>query len=157
KRWKWPQLRTVGDLSEPFKKVEEKFADQIPTLKGTITAGWAQEPLSTPGLLSKKKEADRTLPLAEKWATVARLSDSNYRYPRKQIERGWQALLSNDEHSYEISNYSGRKVYDTWMQRRDWIDKALRTANFEKETALKAVASQVAVRGRAAIVFNSTL
>src|SRR5690606_14458342 len=24
KRWKWPQLRTVGDLSEPFKKVEEK-------------------------------------------------------------------------------------------------------------------------------------
>src|SRR5690606_23896978 len=108
-------------------------------------------------LQSNKREADRTLPLAEKLATVARLPDSNYRYPRKQIQRGRQALLSNDEHSYVISNYSGRKVYDTWMQPSDWIDRALRTANFEKETVLKAVASQVAVRGRAAIVFNSTL
>ena len=80
-RWQWPTLRTVGDLSEPFREVEKRFGDQIPTLRGDITGGWAQHPVSTPPLLATKRAADRLLPVAEKLATLARLADPDFIYP----------------------------------------------------------------------------
>ena len=91
-------------------------------LSGDITGGWYQHPVSAPELLSRKFEADRLLPTAEKLATLAALTDEHYRYPAEAFNRAWDALLFNDEHSYGTSGYQGRRVYETWMQHRDWID-----------------------------------
>ena len=35
----------------------------------------------------------------------------------------------NDEHSYGVSGYKGRRVFETWLQHRDWIGKAQSTAD----------------------------
>jgi hypothetical protein len=156
-RWRWPELRTVGDLSEPFREVEKRFGDKIPTLRGDITGGWAQHPLSTPNLLAMKRSADRLLPTAEKLATLVRLADPQYVYPTTAFHRAWDELISNDEHGYGTGHYSGRPVYDTWMQKRDWIERAMDTAEVKNARALPALAASVPVDGPSVIVFNPTL
>ena len=156
-RWRWPELRTVGDLSEPFREVQKRFAEKIPTLRGDITGGWAQHPLSTPNLLAKKRAADRLLPVAEKLATLARLSDPDFIYPSVSFRRAWDALICNDEHGYGVSYYKGRPVYDTWMQKRDWIERGLATAKKESARALKTLAALVPAESPSIFVFNPTL
>ena len=155
--WRWPELRTVGDLSVPFRQVEERFGKQIPTLSGLMTAGWAQHPVCTPALLAEKFEADRLLPTAEKLATLARLTDPDYLYPVLGFRRAWDALVCNDEHGYGTSYYKGRTVYDTWLQKREWIAQASKTAAEESRRALRAIAAQVEADGPAVLVFNPTL
>ncbi len=155
--WRWPEIRTLGDLSEPFRKVEARFGSRIPTLDGMITGGWAQHPVSTPTLLAKKRAADRLLPVAEKLATMARLGDPDFIYPTLAFRRAWDALVCNDEHGYGTSYYKGRPVYDTWMQKRDWIEQALATATEETTRALRALAALVPTEGPSVFVFNPTL
>ncbi len=156
-RWRWPEMQTVGDLSAPFREIEKRFGDQIPTLRGDITGGWAQHPVSTPPLLAMKRAADRLLPVAEKLATVARLTDPDFIYPAIALRRAWDALVCNDEHGYGVSNYHGRPVYDTWMQKRDWIQRALATGKTETARALKTLAAAVPAEGPSVLVFNPTL
>ena len=155
--WRWPELRTVGDLSVPFKQVEDRFGAQIPTLSGMMTPGWAQHPVTTPSLLADKFAADRLLPTAEKLATLARLADPSYVYPVNAFRRAWDALICNDEHGYGTSYYSGRPVYDTWLQKREWIAEAAKTAADENARALRVIAAQVPARSPSVMVFNPTL
>lgn len=156
-RWRWPEIRTLGDLAEPFREVEKRFGDQIPALSGMITGGWAQHPVSTPPLLAMKRAADRLLPVAEKLATLARLTDPDFIYPSIAFRRAWDALVCNDEHGYGTSYYKGRPVYDTWMQKRAWIEQGLATAETESKRALKALAALAPAEGPSVFVFNPTL
>ena len=155
-KWKWPKLRTMGNPDEPFDLLRERFQAQIPVLSGDITGGWYQHPLSVSDLMSEKFDADRALPNAEKWATIAGLTDQNYTYPAVEFRRAWDALLFNDEHSYGTSGYQGRRVYETWMQHRDWIEKAKETAQTETTLALQTIASHICANEESVIVFNST-
>ena len=156
-RWRWPEIRTLGELSKPFHEVERRFGDQIPTLSGMITGGWAQHPVSTPSLLAMKRSADRLLPVAEKLATLARLADPDFIYPTNALRRAWDALVCNDEHGYGTSYYKGRPVYDTWMQKRAWIEQGLATATTESARALKTLADLAPAEGPSIFVFNPTL
>jgi len=156
-KWKWPKVRTLGDPDKPFDILREKHSDIIPVLSGDITGGWYQHPISTPELLSQKFAADRNLPNAEKWAVIASLSDSAYEYPAEDFRRAFDHLLFNDEHSYGTSGYQGRRVYETWIQHRDWIDKAEHTATFETERALQSLASKIACDEECYVYFNPTL
>ena len=122
-----------------------------------MTAGWAQHPVCTPSLLAAKFAADRLLPTAEKLATVARLTDPTYVYPVNELRHAWDALICNDEHGYGTSYYKGRSVYDTWMQKRDWIDQATKTAVVESGRALRVIAKNVPALSSAVLVFNPTL
>lgn len=152
----WPQLRTLGNPDEPFDLVRQNFADAIPTLTGDITAGWCQLANSVADVLPRKYEADRQLPVAERFAAVAALTDSAYRYPATAFQRAWDALLCNDEHSYGASGYRGRRVYETWMQHRAWIDQALQTASAETDRALNAIVSHIPAQVESLVAFNPT-
>lgn len=156
-KWSFPQLRTLGNPDEPFAVLKEKHHDQIPVIKGDITGGWYQHPISAPELLAKKFEADRLLPTAEKWSVIAGLLDKNYSYPATEFRRAWDSLLLNDEHSYGTSGYQGRRVYETWMQHKDWIEKATKTAQKELSNALNSISSSIASTEHATVVFNQTL
>ena len=155
-KWQWPKLRTLGDPDEPFRILREKHDAQIPVLRGDITGGWYQHPVTTPELLAQKFEADRLLPTAEKWSAVAAALDGDYGYPAEQFRRAWDYLLYNDEHSYGTSGYQGRKVYETWMQHRDWIDKAQQVAEEENAAALQAIAGKIPADEVSIVVFNPT-
>ena len=130
RKWAWPQFRTVGRLDEPFEYLERKFGDQIPVLRGEMTSGWLQHAASTPELLADKLNADRLLATAERLGTAAGTID------RQAVDRAWECLILNDEHSYGTSGYQGRRVFETWMQHRDWIERAAATASNELAKAV---------------------
>ena len=126
-KWAWPRFRTVGDLDEPFARIREKWYDRVPVVKGEITSGWLQHAVSTPELLARKFAADRALTAAEAEAAVAAATKGTA-YPAEDFRRAWWALILNDEHSYGTSGYEGRRVFETWLQHRDWIECAERVA-----------------------------
>ena len=129
-KWAWPQFRTVGRLDEPFEYLEANFGDRIPTLVGEMTSGWLQHAASTPELLADKLNADRMLETAERLGAFAGTID------RAAVDRAWWYLILNDEHSYGTSGYQGRRVFETWMQHRDWIERAAATASNELAKAV---------------------
>ena len=157
KKWKSPQFSAVGNPDPVFRALRDNYGEQIPTLQGDITGGWYQHPLSVPELISEKFNADRLLPIAEKWSAIAGVLDANYAYPQTEFRRAWDYLLFNDEHSYGTSGYQGRRVYETWIQHRDWIEKALYTAESEIYRALRSIASKIESNGESIVVFNPTL
>ena len=152
----YPKLKMTGNPDEPFDKIREKYGNEIPVLKGDITGGWYQHPLSAAELLTEKQEADRRLANAEKIACIASLENSGYKYPYHDFGKAWAALIMNDEHSYGTSGYQGRRVYETWMQHRDWIEKARKTADKETENALKALSNKLKSDKDGLLVFNPT-
>lgn len=156
-RWASPEFRTTGNLNEPFQKLREKFDAQIPTLRGDMTCGWAQHTICAPEILARKFAADRALPTAEKLAALASLLDPQYVYPSVEFRRAWDALLWNDEHSYGTSGYRGRRVYETWLQHRDWVSKAQAVADFESQRAMQALAAQFETKEPSLVLFNPTL
>ena len=156
-RWRWPELRTTGDLSVPFDVLRQRFGDKIPTLRGDMNCGWAHHPLSTPTYLARKRAADRLLPTAEKLATLARLVDPAYVYPLSSFHAAWDALICSDEHGYGVSAYEGKNVYCTWMNKRYWIDRGLATARRETGRALRTLAAHVPTEGPTLVVFNPLL
>ena len=120
-KWAYPKFVTVGRLDEPFDELRNRFGDSIPTVRGEMTSGWLQHVASTPELLADKLGAERLLMLAEgAWrADLGRSVDDG-----RDIDRAWWYLILNDEHSYGTSGYQGRRVFETWMQHRDWIERA---------------------------------
>lgn len=156
-RWKWPRLQSVGNFDKPFKELRERFGDKIPVLRGDITGGWYLLALSVPREMSRKFQADRDLPTAEKLAVAASCLNPAYEYPAAAFERAWNALIWNDEHSYGASGYSGRRVYETWIQHRDWIRKAERCAETETKRALESIAQVLSVEEESLLIFNPTL
>ena len=153
--WAFPKIRTLGNPDEPFRIVREKFADKIPVLRGEMTGGWYQHPAAAPQLLADKLEADRRLANAETFASLAALH-GDYAYPTEDFTRAWEYLFWNDEHSYGTSGYQGRRVYETWMQHRDWIEKAAETAATEADAALDAIAAEIPGAAGSYAVFNPT-
>ena len=154
RHWAWPRFETCGDIDQPFEDLRRRFDKDIPVLKGEIIGGWYQHPLSAAELLAAKLEADRALAAAEKAAAAACLADPKHRYPAEAFRRAWNALLWNDEHSYGTSGYQGRRVYETWMQHRDWIAKAKQTADDAAASALRALAGRAAGQAGDILVFN---
>ena len=154
-KWKYPQIRTLGDPDVPFDIVKKRFGDMIPTLRGEITAGWYQHPLAAPQLLADKLNADRLLARAETIASMAAYK-TGLPYPAKDFERAWEYLIWNDEHSYGTSGYQGRRVYETWMQHRDWIEKAAETAQNEADAAIRELVSHIPPDSGTYAVFNTT-
>ena len=156
-KWRWPKLRTLGNPDTPFNILRENYADKIPVLSGDITGGWYQHPIAATELLAEKYSADRSLPTAEKWSVTASLLNSDYKYPAEDFRRAWDYLLYNDEHSYGTSGYQGRRVYETWIQHRDWIEKAQITADTETKKALISISDNITSDCECYVVFNPTL
>ena len=142
-KWAWPRFHTVGRLDEPFEYLEKNFGDKIPTLCGEMTSGWLQHAASTPELLADKLNADRMLETAERLGTYAGTID------RAAVDRAWWYLILNDEHSYGTSGYQGRRVFETWMQHRDWIERAAAVASNELAKAAARLGANLATNNSA--------
>jgi len=120
-KWACPTFVTAGRLEEPFDELKRRFGDKIETIRGEMTSGWLQHVVSAPELLSDKLNAERRLAAAE---TLWRADPNRDASLKIDFEHAWECLILNDEHSYGTSGYQGRRVFETWMQHRDWIERA---------------------------------
>ena len=126
-KWAMPVFRTVGSLDEPFERLERDWGDRVPVLRGDLACGWDRATPAFADVLARKFAVDRALPAAEARAAVASAA-SGSPFPRERFARAYEALVCADDHSYGFSGYSGRRVYDTWAQRLDWIETAEKAA-----------------------------
>ena len=99
-KWKYPHFAIIGNPDIPFNELRKKFSDSIPVVKGDITGAWYQIHAAVADVSTEKYKADRLLPIAEKYSTVAAVLNKNYIYPKIGFDRAWDYLLYNDEHSY---------------------------------------------------------
>ncbi|MBQ9734516.1 MAG: hypothetical protein IJV95_01535 [Clostridia bacterium] len=155
-KWKYPHFSIIGNPDIPFNILREKFYDKIPVVKGDITGAWYQLHPSVADVSTKKYQVDRLLPTAEKYCTVASTLDKKYLYPKTGFDRAYNHLLYNDEHSYGVSIYRGRKVHETWLQHRDWIEKSYDFAKSAKERALSCITSKINCVKDSLVAFNPT-
>ena len=124
-KWAVPTFATIADLDEPFERVKRLWGDKIKIVRGEMTSGWLIHVASTPELLSDKLEAERKLIAAEERWQADPVRDPA---TAQTLDRAWWQLICHDEHSYGTSGYQGRRVFETWMQHRDWIEKVDKTA-----------------------------
>ncbi len=155
-KWKYPHFSIIGNPDIPFNVLREKFYDKIPVVKGDITGAWYQLHPSVADVSTKKYQVDKLLPTAEKYCTVASTLDKKYLYPKTGFDRAYNHLLYNDEHSYGGSTYRGRKVHETWLQHRDWVEKAYDFAVCEKNRALSRIANKINCKTDSVVAFNPT-
>ncbi len=155
-KWQYPKLKMLANADDLFNHMREKYIDIIPTVRGDFTGGWYQHPVSTAELLADKFEVDRLLANTETFCTLASLVDENYEFPKTEIDRAWYYLLLNDEHSYGTSGYQGRRVYETWLQHRDWIEKAGNTAKLELNRAFYSLSGMLGCDCNGVVAFNCT-
>ena len=127
-KWATPVFRTVGSLDEPFERLEASWGGRIPVLRGDLPCAWDRATPAFADLLARKFAADRALPLAEARAAVASAA-SGAPFPRERFDRAWKSLFFFDDHSYGFSGYSGTRVYETWDQRRAWVEEAEQAAS----------------------------
>ena len=111
-----------------------------------MTRGWLRHAASTPELLADKLNADRMLETAERLGTFADTID------RAAVDRAWWYLILNDEHSYGTSGYQGRHVFETWMQHRDWIERAAAIASNELAKAVAKLGLATGTTGETPVV-----
>lgn len=154
-KWRFPRLRTLGNPDLPFNAVRERFGEKIPVLRGEITGGWYQHPLSAADILGRKLNADRALAQAETCASFAAICDPSYPIPAVEFRHAWDALLWHDEHSYGTSGYQGQRVYETWMQHRAWIECAEETAEREIRSASESLSRSINGKGLFALNTSS--
>lgn len=122
-KWATPVFRTVGSLDEPFDKIKAKWGARIPVVRGDISCAWASMATAVAELHARKMAADRALPQTEALRVIGAI-EKGEPLPKEDLDHAYEALLLNDDHSYGFSGYTGRRVYDTWAQHRDWIEFA---------------------------------
>jgi len=133
-KWATPVFRTVGSLDEPFERLERKWGDKIPVMRGDLSCAWDRATPAFAELLARKLAADRRLPIAEAKAAIASAT-AGVPFPKDNFDHAYEALQLNDDHSYGFSGYTGRRVYDTWAQHVDWIETAERAAKLGLKVA----------------------
>ena len=155
-KWKYPHFAIIGNPDIPFNILRQNFADKIPVVQGDLTGAWYQLHASVVDFSGSKYEADRLLPIAEKYSTVASIIDKKYTYPKEEFDRAWNHLLYNDEHSYGASGYRGRRVYETWLQHRDWLEKSKLFAKEQIDKAINSICAKIDCQSDGVVAFNPT-
>lgn len=109
KKWKYPKF-TMEIPSVFMEKLEQKYGDTIPTLKGDISDQWADFATIAPNLLSKKRKAMRMLYDTELLSTIDTVLNGK-EYNQKSFRDVIYKLSEFDEHCWATSSKHPQKMH----------------------------------------------
>ncbi len=109
KKWKYPKF-TMEIPSVFMEKIEQKYGDTIPTLRGDISDQWADFATIAPNLLSKKRKAMTMLYDAEMLSTVDTVLNGTA-YDKKAFRDVTFKLSEFDEHCWATSSKHPQKMH----------------------------------------------
>ena len=137
KKWKYPKF-SMEIPSVFMKKLEEKYGDYIPTLKGDISDQWADFATISPELTAKKRKAMRTLYDAEMLSALDSIINGKH-YAQKTFRDIYFKLSEFDEHCWATSSKHPQKMHRHNIEKvkRDTVE----LANGELRTILDTVCS----------------
>lgn len=102
KKWKYPKF-SMEIPSVFMSRLEQKYGDSIPTLRGDISDQWADFATIVPNLMSKKRKAMRMLYNAEMLSTVDSVINKT-KYSQKSFRNIYFKLSEFDEHCWATSS-----------------------------------------------------
>ena len=138
KKWKYPKF-TMEIPSVFMAKLEEKYGDSIPTLKGDISDQWADFATISPELTSKKRKAMRMLYDAEMLSTLDSIANKSS-YDSKAYRDIYFKLSEFDEHCWATSSKHPQKMhrYNIEKVKRETVEHS----NSVLEKILSAICSE---------------
>ena len=109
KKWKYPKFKM--EIPSVFMaKLEEKFGDKIPTLRGDISDQWADYATIAPKFMSQKREVLRKLYDGEMLSTVNAITNGS-NYNTKAFRDIYFKLCEFDEHCWATSSKHPQKMH----------------------------------------------
>ena len=109
KKWKYPKF-SMEIPSVFMSKLEEKYGDSIPTLRGDISDQWADFATIAPNLMSKKRKATRMLYDVEMLSTFDSVINKA-KYNQKSFRDIYFKLCEFDEHCWATSSKHPQKMH----------------------------------------------
>jgi hypothetical protein len=153
--YRYPEIR-IGSPTTFFEYIEQKYGDQLPTLKGDLNNFSADYSTIDPASQGQKRRAARLLPLAEGLAAIAGLNDPNFQNPARLIERTFTRLFDYDEHSWPtLPRASDVQLFNAaWVKKKE-AERALAGAEQALQHSRQALLKQIPVDAAdSLVVFN---
>lgn len=149
-RYEWPKLK-IALLSEPFERLEERYADSIPTVRGDWTPYWedgaASSALET---AMNRATAERLVAAETLWAMLRPVEQ----FPAREFNDAWRGAMLYSEHTWgahcSVSEPESPLTIGQWDYKRGY---ALDADARSKDLLAQAVAGDAPVE-RAVDVFN---
>ena len=109
KKWKYPRF-SMEIPSVFMEKIEEKYGDSLPTLKGDISDQWADFATIAPDLFSKKRQVMKMLYDAEMLSVLNAIVNGEG-YKEKTFRDVYFKLSEFDEHCWATSSKHPQKMH----------------------------------------------
>lgn len=95
-KYDWPKLK-IATVSEPFEKLEAKYADKIPTATGDWTPYWEDGAGSSALETAMNRATDERLVAAE---TLFAMLKPASEFPADRFRSGWRGTMLYSEHTW---------------------------------------------------------
>lgn len=103
RRWNetyaYPRL-IACDVAQFFDDVAARFGDRLPTVRGDGGAYWEDGALSSLAETAQVREAQASLPAAERLEALAAIHAPGRAFPLAQFDEAWRQVLLYDEHTW---------------------------------------------------------
>ena len=109
KKWKYPKF-SLEIPSVFMEKIEKKYGDTLPTLRGDISDQWADYATISPTLTSKKREATNKLYDAEMLSAFNSVLNKEA-YDKEAFRDAYFKLSEFDEHCWATSSKHPQKMH----------------------------------------------
>ncbi|MFN0124499.1 MAG: glycoside hydrolase family 38 C-terminal domain-containing protein [Blastocatellia bacterium] len=155
KQFRYPEIR-IGSPTAFFEYIEQKYGNELPTLKGDLNNFSADYSTIDPTSQGQKRRAARWLPLAEGIAAIVGWNDGGFQNPARVIERTFTRLFDYDEHSWPtLPLASDVQLFNaTWVKKKE-AERALNAAESVLQNSLDALLKQVPVtEANSLVIFN---
>ncbi len=113
----YPQL-IASDVSSFFHYVEERWADKFVTVRGDSGAYWEDGVGSSIEPTIRVREAQASLPAAERLESLAAIHTPGWAFPAGQFDEAWRQVLLYDEHTWGA--FMSAREPEAWLTRDQW-------------------------------------
>jgi voltage-gated potassium channel Kch len=143
----------IATVSDFFRATEALYAGSVPVFRGDAPNWWAWlfAPSSTEGA-SLSRRAQMRLPLAERFAAMARATDAGFDYPASALRGGYVNNLLFEDHN--LGGTTPALNSEFWPRKMGWIRAANQTADEVAESSLQVLGGQIATSEQVLVVFN---
>ncbi len=124
KKWKYPKF-SMEIPSVFMEKIESKYGDTLPTLRGDISDQWADFATISPDLTAKKRKAMRKLYDAEMLSTIDAIVNKG-KYEQCVFDDVYFKLSEFDEHCWATSSKHPQKMhrYNMKKVKKDTVESS---------------------------------
>ena len=107
--WKYPKFN-MSTPTECLSYIEQNFAETLPVKKGDWSEQWADFATISPLWMSKKRNAQRLLPIAETISAITSIKDGK-EYPRSRINDSIWRMCEFDDHCWATSSKHPQEMH----------------------------------------------